>query len=173
MAESSISKAVSYWKEPECIPLLITLISSLLVTAATQTFESKLPRPEILPHKISKQQHHAEINLKRTHRAWKKEGKPLSPESTSRKNYVEAKSSLQNLRRKEQNRAYIQQNNLLMQLDHSNRSKIFSVLKHSSSNNTQKVTSLLHTPVGSYSGNDVLEGFAADAEYLGQSNEDK
>ena len=106
LAESSISRAISYWNEPECIPLLITLISSLLVSSATQTFDSTLPRSEPSQHGISRQLQQAEITLKRTHRAWKKEGKPLSLESTKRKDYVEARASLQNLRRKEQNWAY-------------------------------------------------------------------
>ena len=38
-------------------------------------------------------------------------------------------------------------------------------------NSSNTVTSLLHTPVGTFHGDDVLEGFAADAEHLGKSNE--
>ena len=34
------------------------------------------------------------------------------------------------------------------------------------------MTSVLHTPVGTFSGSDVLEGFASDAEHLGMSNEE-
>ena len=34
-------------------------------------------------------------------------------------------------------------------------------------------TPILHTPVGSYYGQDILEGFAADAEYLGKLNTGK
>ena len=34
------------------------------------------------------------------------------------------------------------------------------------------MTPVLHTPVGTYHGDDVLGGFAADAEHLGNSNED-
>ena len=33
------------------------------------------------------------------------------------------------------------------------------------------MTSKLQTPVGTYQGEDVLEGFAADSEFLGRSNE--
>ena len=34
------------------------------------------------------------------------------------------------------------------------------------------MTSVLHTPVGTFTGSDVLEGFAADAEHLGMTNEE-
>ena len=34
------------------------------------------------------------------------------------------------------------------------------------------MTNVLHTPVGTFTGADVLEGFAADAEHLGKTNEE-
>ena len=33
------------------------------------------------------------------------------------------------------------------------------------------MTLVLHTPIGSFHGQDVLEGFAADTEHLGKSND--
>ena len=37
---------------------------------------------------------------------------------------------------------------------------------------SNRATSVLNTPVGTFYGEDILEGFAADAEHLGQLNED-
>ena len=48
---------------------------------------------------------------------------------------------------------------------------MFSTLKRSR-NVHNNHTTILDTPVGSYFGQDVLEGFAADAEYLGRPNEE-
>ena len=43
-------------------------------------------------------------------------------------------------------------------------------MKKSRGESSRCVTSLLNTPVGTFQGSDVLEGFAADAEFLGRSN---
>ena len=58
-------------------------------------------------------------------------------------------------------------------LDQTNRSKIFNFMrrKHGYKNSHSLLTNVLHTPVGTYSNDDILEGFAADTEYLGRSNE--
>ena len=53
-----------------------------------------------------------------------------------------------------------------------NRNQMFATLKRARGDCSDSTPSVLDTPVGSYEGDDVLEGFAADAEHLGQSNED-
>ena len=58
-----------------------------------------------------------------------------------------------------------------MYLDKGNKSKIFSFLRRKRGNTSHTMTTVLSTPVGTYSNEDVLEGFAADAEHLGKSNE--
>ena len=55
----------------------------------------------------------------------------------------------------------------------NNRSEVYASLKKARGDYSDSTTSTLHTPVGSYYGDDVLEGFAADAEHLGQSNEER
>ena len=44
-------------------------------------------------------------------------------------------------------------------------------MKKARGEKSNNVTSVLNTPVGPYLGDDVLEGFTADAEFLGMSNE--
>ena len=52
------------------------------------------------------------------------------------------------------------------------RNKAYSILKKARGDFSNKATtSTLHTPVGTYYGEDVLEGFAADAEFLGKQND--
>ena len=63
----------------------------------------------------------------------------------------------------------IKQNNYLMHLNANNRSRIFAVMKKARGDSPNSVANVLHTPVSTFYGEDVLEGFAADAEFLGKS----
>ena len=52
------------------------------------------------------------------------------------------------------------------------RNKAYSILKKARGDFSNKgTTSTIHTPVGTYYGEDVLEGFAAGAEFLGKPND--
>ena len=53
----------------------------------------------------------------------------------------------------------------------SNRNQVYDCMKKAHGQNSNKTTTILHTPAGTYHGDDVLEGFTADAEHLGKSNE--
>ena len=44
-------------------------------------------------------------------------------------------------------------------------------MKHARGENIKNTTSILETPVGTFHGDDVLEGFAADAEHLAKAND--
>ena len=83
-----------------------------------------------------------------------------------------ARRDLQRLRRRKENLSNIYHDNSLMLLDHKDRSKIFALMKRYHGNHNTPMTSILHTPVGTYHDEDVLEGFAADVEHLGRPNEE-
>ena len=59
-----------------------------------------------------------------------------------------------------------------MRSHQNNRNQVYASLKKARGDTSDNTTSVLDTPVGSYHGQEVLEGFAADAEHLGKSNED-
>ena len=59
-----------------------------------------------------------------------------------------------------------------MRMNHSDRTKIFAAVRRARGDFSSTMTSILQTPVGTFTGHDVLEGFAADAEHLGKTNED-
>ena len=121
--------------------------------------------------KPSKKIRQAQADLKRSFNAWKLAGKPGSRPNPVRQSYREARTALQRLSRYEGNLASIKQNNHLMHLNKSDKSKIFAALKRSRGDFSQSMTPVLHTPVGTFLGHDVLEGLAADTEHLGKSNE--
>ena len=172
LAEKALSDALSYWDTPETIPLLSCLVSNLLVSCASIVFETRSPTSRSHPRKHSRKILQAQSLLNRSFSAWKQAGKPPSNSVPSRRNYTDARSNLQRLQRQEENYLHIREHNNLMNLDITNRSQIFAALKKSRGISNNKVTPVLHTPVGTYHGDDVLEGFAADAEHLGKSNED-
>ena len=166
LANLWLTKAVNYWTSLESIPLLITLSSKLLVTSAELTFKSILLTYEAREKKPSKILARAENNLNMLFYRWKKESKPSSDTSNSKMLYIQARAELQRLRRREENMRFVSSNNTIMHLDQTNRSMIFKTLKTYMGTNKTEGTQVLHTPIGSYYGEDVLEGFAADAEYI-------
>ena len=171
LAFSALSEAVSYWNTPECIPVLSSLISKLLVTCGTQVFPTKSSCTKKSAKKPPLKIRQARNTLARTFSAWKNAGKPSLRDHPLRSAYREARTNLQRISRRYSTFMGIQQNNHLMQLNKRNRSQIFSEMKKVRGDFSEQVTNILHTPVGTFHDNDVLEGFAADTEHLGKSNE--
>ena len=62
----------------------------------------------------------------------------------------------------------IKSNNELMQAYGKDRNKIYSKIKSLTGQNSSQRPLKLQTPVGTFWGDDILEGFAADAEFLGR-----
>ena len=171
LASHALSDALSYWKTPESLPHLSSLVSRLLVTCASLVFESRSSRSLCSARKLPLEIRQANNVVKKTFEAWKKAGKPSSKSDPVRAEYCQARSNLQILRRHVEHLSNIKDNNYLMHLNQKNKSKIFKFMKKKLGNNSNTMTTILHTPVGTYSNDDVLEGFAADTEHLGKSNE--
>ena len=170
LASKALSEASDYWDTPETIPLLTSLYSNLLVKCATIVFDTKSSKKPAAP-KSSKEIIQAEKTLSNTFRKWKKAGKPPSKTDPSRLAYAAARSNLQRLRRYKENLRNIKQNNYLMYSERNNRNNVYTSMKKFRGGSSSATTSLLQTPVGTFHGEDVLEGFAADAEHLGKSSE--
>ena len=170
LAGKALTDALMYWDTPESLPLLSSLLSSLLVSCATMVFESKSANHKVSPKLPSKAIRQAQNNLKKLFKSWKKAGKPTS-NVPSRLNYTEARASLQRLIRQEANFLLTRQQNHLMSLKKKDQSRIFAAVKKFRGDNQSKMTPVLSTPIGTFHGDDVLEGFAADTEHLGRSNE--
>ena len=171
MASSALSSAVSYWHLPETIPFLSSLISKLLVQCATAVFNctSNSHKP---PNQPSLKVRQAKNLLKDSFKRWKKAGKPSALENPFRIQYAQCRAQLQRIQRLEHSRKAIRQNHQLMFCNKNDRNKIYSMLKKSRGDYSDSTPSVLFTPVGKYHAEEVLEGFAADAEYLGKSSED-
>ena len=92
----------------------------------------------------------------------------MSPENRKRISFLYARSNLQRVTRHEDNLKYIKENNNLMHADLNDKDKVFAIMKAARREKVCPPTKLV-TPVGEYTGADILEGFAADSEKLGQA----
>ena len=147
------------------------MVSNLLVSCAKSVFKTaKLGRPS--QSKSSTAILQSEKRVIKHFKAWKAAGKPGSKSSTTRASYTKARSELQKLRRRQEHLQHISENMYLIHSSRHDRNKVYARMKRYRGEFQNTTTKLLITPVGSFSGLDVLEGFAADAEYLGKSNED-
>ena len=171
LAAKALTDAFQYWSPSEATPLLCSLVPSLLVKCAEFVFKTKTPR-KMRGATKSRDIRQAEKLLIREHRKWKKAGKPPNKSNTYRARYVSARSNLQQLIRLEENFKNIRNNNDLMQYNITDRNRVYMKMKHMRGSCSRSFTSRLSTPVGTYHDEDVLEGLAADAEFLGKPNKD-
>ena len=171
LASSALSKAVSYWNQPETIPFLSSLVSKLLVQCATAAFTCKRSDSHRSQNQPSLKVRQAKNLLKDSFHKWKQAGKPSSPDDPSRRQYAHCRAEFQRIQRQERCMKDIRQNHQLMLSNKRNRNKIYSLMKKSRGDFSDNTPSMLITPVGKYHAKEVLEGFAADAEYLGKSSE--
>ena len=160
MVSDALKDALHTWSTPKTIPHLTSLVSRLFVTSAVMVFNPRTQKPNNNLKKPSLKIRQAQNRLKKTFLVWKYSGKPTLKADPKRAAYAQARADLQSLRRSEENLTNIYQNNYLMMLDQTNRSKIFNFMrrKHGYKNSHSMLTNVLHTPVGTYSNDDILEG---------------
>ena len=172
LAAKALSDASNLFDAPETTPLLSSLFSTLLVQCATMAFDTKSSKYNDSRHKTpSKKIKRAQETLKHCFRIWKRAGKPASKADPTRSAYCAARASLQRQRRYEDNLQLIKQNHHLMYCNLNNKNQVYDCMKKARGQNSNTTTTILHTPAGTFCGEDVLEGFTADAEHLGKSNE--
>ena len=171
LSSSALSDALEFWDAPEFIPLLCSLFSNLLVKSAELVFEikqTKKAKYTEVPVKVRA----AEKDLKNKHNNWKKSGRPQDKQDPSWQKYATARANLQGVTRWESDKKTRCLNNYLMRSDKKNQKHVFSKLRQLRNTKTKSTTSFLNSAAGQYYGNDVLEGFAADAEFLGKPTEE-
>ena len=169
LSDSFLLDASLYWDKPEAIPFLCSLFPKLLVKSAELAMDTELPKKASNGLKASTKREVAEAKVERAFQKWKASGRAIS--HPLRPKYLKAKADLQKLRRYEDNLKSIYQNNDLMSAHPQDKNKIYSKMKRYRGQMSNLKPLKLETPVGNFSGEDVLEGFAADAEHLGRAIE--
>ena len=162
-----LSEYEQLFREPDFIPLKCQLYSELLVKAGEICLETKSPR---IDKKVQHcpQVHHAWKHLQKYFKIWKKEGKPRAASNPSYMQYRQSRANFQQIRRYQFNLKSIKNNNYLMTTNASDRNKYFQLVKRLRGVSKKQKLSELQTAAGTYYGSDTLEGFAKDAELLGE-----
>ena len=168
LAGKALSGALEFWDQVEAIPLLCSLFSQLLVKTAKMTFQSTPLKKKSNGLKKSRKLLECEKALKKAHKAWKIQGKPRASTNQSRASFLKARAELQKVNRMEQRMTSTRDNNYLMQADIFDKNRVFARMKSIRREKPRKPTKLV-TPTGIYLGDNILEGFAADSEYLGRA----
>ena len=168
-AAKALSECEAYFSSAEYIPLKCQLYSELLVKCADLTMGTRsLPTSSKSP-RYPPRLHQAWQHLRKCFRLWKQDNKPKDPLNSLLLKYRAARANFQAIRRHCRNLKTVKFNNLLMHTQYSDRRKHLKLIKKLRSSRKKQTLAELHTPAGVYYGGDTLEGFAKDAEILGQS----
>ena len=151
----------------EHLPLKCELFSSLLVKCAEICMETK-PAKKIAMQKRKQ----AWLKLRKSFKAWKISGKSKDQNNDVFTKYKEARSIFQKRYRYEADLQDIRKNNNIMNANFNNKKKFYNIIKNMRSKKLSQAPTVLNTPAGRYSGQNVLEGFTRDAEILGQAEGD-
>ena len=158
---------------PQHIPLKCELYSRLLVKSAEISMDMKMARktsknktrnsspPSSILHQIW-------LQLRKAFKNWKHCGKAKDLENIFYIHYRQTRKAFQQRYRYETELRYIHQNNKIMQADSKNKKIFFKTIRDMRRGNKTQIPNVLHTPAGTYHGEDTLEGFTADAELLAQ-----
>ena len=117
----------------------------------------------------SKSVHKAWLQLRKAYEVCKKGGKVRDPACKLFQGYKNSRSMFQQQYRKEKELKFIKDNNAIMRADHNNKNEFYKIIKNIRSSKSRQSLTTLKTPLGTYHGQDTLEGFTADAELLGQA----
>ena len=168
LARSALSYFETFFPSAEFIPVKCRMYSELLVKAAELSTTKLKPRQLHRKNTHSSKVHHAWKHLQKQYCIWKNEGKPRQNECESYLNYKQSRSNFQKVRRHQKRLRMTMTNNQMMYLNMKDKNKFYRLLKTAQGQAPEKPLLELHTPVGTFYGGDTLEGFAADAEFLGR-----
>ena len=171
MAGKLLSECDSYFPTPDFIPLKCQLYSDLLVRASEISLDTR-PNSKVKKHQYRQKIHQAWQHLQKVYKIWKKAGKPRDLDSLDYKTFRQARAAFQQIRRHSENLKVIKLNNKLINTYKNERNKHLSLIQNIRGYKSRQRLTVLHTPSGDYFGNDILEGFANDAELLGKSVEE-
>ena len=168
LSASALAEYEEEFKDPEYTPLKCELFSRILVRSAELCLDSipalKLRKDKKHPAAV----HQAWIKLRKSYRTWKTRGKKKDLNCVHYMVFRKARSDFQRTYRRNKELKYIRENNLIMGANAENKNELFKLIRNIRSSKCSQAPTILNTPLGTYKGQNTLEGFAADAELLGQ-----
>ena len=164
-----LENLINHYKLPQYIPLLSELFSKPLVLSAERNFDTFSPSQKAQKRKstISLRHKQAYDEHETICKAWRKDGRPRDPNHPSRVAKLNSQRKLQNIAREERALKARLTHDDLMSTFNSNISQVCNKLKKIRGEPIKKIhIPFIETLKGTYSGNNVLEGFCANTETL-------
>ena len=164
------------FQEPEFIPALSELCSKMLVTAADISLPSKpKPSPKVTDRTFFSKEHRiAYLEHEKVCKEWRKSGRPTDVSHPSRQAKLISQRKLQKIAREEESRQAKANHEKLMTNFYDNSDELYRTLRglRGEKFKSRKI-SFLNTLVGTFSGENVLEGFCANTEALCTQDSEK
>ena len=157
------------FNEPEYIPLLSELFSKMLVISAKNNFETHHPKMKSSGSKIFFSPEHKEAYRKHENicKEWRRQGRPKDPKNFIKQLKLESQRNLQRISRQDEALKAHKDHDELMTAFVQNINQIYKKLKKIRGENIKfKKISEIETLSGTYSGDNILEGFCANTETL-------
>ena len=175
-AQSSkvISELMDRFNEPSHIPALTEMCSNMLVLCAEQNFETTQPKKSSKQKKSpSFSPEHREAYLKHevVCKEWRMAGRPSDNSHPAKSRKLESQRNIQRIARDSESAAAVKLHNELMDTHRKDISKVCQKLKQIRGDNFKRIDiPYIETLCGKYSGENILEGFSANTEFLCNEN---
>ena len=161
------------FNQTEFIPVLCELFSKTLVISAKQNFETTIPKPKTTKKSkanklyISEKQKLAYIEHDRICNEWRKQGRPALSTHPARIAKLKSQRNLQKITREEESFKAQKDHEELMNTFNININQIYNKLKKIRGDNLKNIDiPFIETLNGTFSGENVLEGFCSNTETL-------
>ena len=164
------------YEKVEYLPTLCEMFSRALVISAEKHFETTKPsqkkkKTEDLPH-FSREYRDAHKNHKAVFAKWRKAGRPSDTLNPAKKAVFESRRNLQKIARDEESAKSMLLHDDLMDTFKNDINKVCAKLKKARGDaHKQTEIPFIETLAGTFTGNNVLEGFRCNTENL--CNEDE
>ena len=167
-----LQNLTSQFNQAEDIPILSELFSKMLVISAEKNFETITPKTRMkrktaqkpffsAQHKLAYESH------EKICKDWRIQGRPQDVNHPAKIAKINSQRTLQRIAREEENVKAHQNHDDLMSTFHQNISQVCSKLRKIRGENSKTVNlPFINTLNGTYSGNNVLEGFCCNTETL-------
>ena len=169
-----LSQLFKIYKGPEFIPALTEMCSKMLVLSAEKNFETYEPNQNTKKKQFpffSKEHFLAYRDHETICRKWRAAGRPQSADHPAKLAKLQSQRRLQKISRQAESEKALAQHEELMKAHAYDRNNVFRKLKQIRGEKFKtNQLEYIETLCGTYSGNNVLEGFCANTERLCKQN---
>ena len=170
-----LKNLIDNYNDDEFIPTLCEMFSRTMVISAEKNIkitEHKMNKTEKRYPYFSKEYREANINHKKVFNEWRKAGRPNDTNHPKKEAVLSSRRKMRMIARNEEIVKSIEQNDDLMCTFKNNPSDIYDKMKKARGEYKKAVEiPFIETLAGTYTGDNILEGFAANTEIMCNENQ--